>query len=140
MNSIARYIEEEDDDRRIKARFQAPCLDITVRRMGLLGLTKGPIKANCVDINRYGMAVVSPLPLAEGTRILVDFKGKYISQSGVKARIMSVQPYQAGYRLGIQFSYCMDRHLYSRTIDNALSRIEALYRDYRARRHSSSSS
>jgi hypothetical protein len=37
------------------------------------------------------------------------------------------QPYQAGYRVSIQFSYCLDKSSYSRAVDNALSRIEGFY-------------
>lgn len=121
-------------ERRIKARFRAPCLSIQLRRKGVLGWRKNAVRAQCVDINRYGMAIVAPLEMAPGSQLLVDFRGKYISESSVRAEVISARPYGAGYRLSLQFSYCMDRHTYCRSVDNALSRIEALYRGHNSLR------
>lgn len=114
-------------DRRIKDRYEAHCLRIQLRERGFFGREKTRLPVNCIDINRYGLAVVSPRPMEAGTRLLLDFSGKYISESHVAARIVSCHPYQAGYRLGIQFSYCRNHHSYSRAVDNALSRIEGFY-------------
>ncbi|WP_097460702.1 PilZ domain-containing protein [Mangrovitalea sediminis] len=119
----------QESDRRIKTRFSAPCLDIKVRRRGWLGVNGQALNVSCLDINRYGVAVLSPVPLGSGTRLSLDFNGQYITQSSVGGRVMSEYPYRTGYRIGIQFAYCMDRRVYSRAIDNALSRIEALYRN-----------
>ena len=118
----------EDDERRIKDRFAAPCLGVRVRRRGWLRWRSESIQVTCLDINRYGMALLSQVPFNAGTRLTLDFDGKYITQSNVSARVLSVTPAQSGYRLGLQFCYCMDRSKYSRAVDNALSRIEALYR------------
>lgn len=118
----------QTNDRRIKTRFSAPCLDIRVRRRGWLGVSGQVMNVSCLDINRYGVAVLSPVPLGHGTRLSLDFSGKYITQSSVGGRVMSEEPFRCGYRIGIQFAYCMDRRVYSRAVDNALSRIEALYR------------
>lgn len=123
-----------NDDRRIKTRFDAPCLDVHVRRRGLLGWRSEPVQVECININRYGIAVQSGSALGVGARVLMDFSGKYIKQSHVCAKVVSEVPYEDGYRIGIQFSYCMDHRVYSRHIDNALSRIEGLYRQ---RRHQS---
>jgi hypothetical protein len=81
----------------------------------------------CLDINRYGLAVLSPRPVESDARLYLDFEGKYISHSRVAARVVRCQPYQAGYRVSIQFSYCLDKSSYSRAVDNALSRIEGFY-------------
>jgi hypothetical protein len=118
------------DERRIKARFRAPCLNIMLRRKSILGWRKSVIRAQCIDINRYGMAIVTPLEVSPGSRLLVDFRGKYIRESSVRAEVVSGQPYGTGYRMGLQFSYCMNQHTYCRSVDNALSRIEALYRGH----------
>ena len=123
------------EDQRIKPRFKAYCLEVTIRRRGWFGWRKEQIKVTCLDINRYGMAVVSPVPIGKHSKLLVNFRGQYITQSHVRAQVVSEQEYQpGGYRLGVQFCYCMDRRVYSRTVDNALSRIEALYRGKRGRR------
>jgi len=68
------------------------------------------------------------VPVNEGTRLVLDFDGKYIIQSGVRAEVVSANRFQIGFRLRLQFCYCTGRVRYSRAIDNALSRIEALYR------------
>lgn len=123
----------EDDERRIKDRFAAPCLKVEVRRRGWLGWQGEPVRVSCLDINRYGAAILSPLPLQQGTKLNLKFEGKYITQSDVQAEVVSTSPFRTGFRLGLQFCYCTKRALYSRAIDNALSRIEALYR--KSRRH-----
>ena len=76
------------------------------------------------------MAVLCPRPVESGARLYMDFHGKYICESRVAARVISCQPYQTGYRVSIQFSYCFDKKGYSRAVDNALSRIEGLYNRY----------
>ncbi|MGP4845859.1 PilZ domain-containing protein [Marinobacter sp. 1Y8] len=114
-------------DRRIKTRYEAQCLQVQLREKGFLGREKSQAAALCLDINRYGVAVLSPRPLENGCRLLLDFAGKYISETRVSARVVSSYPYQTGYRLGIQFSYCESRNSYSRAMDNALSRIEGFY-------------
>lgn len=123
-----------DADRRIKNRFRAPCLEIGMRRRSLLGWREEAVTLSCIDINRYGIGLQSPVPLGEGMRVQLDFRGKYISQSAVHATVVSVRPYRTGYRLGLHFDYCMDRRLYNRALDNALSRIEALYNKLQSER------
>ncbi|WP_111497824.1 PilZ domain-containing protein [Marinobacter bohaiensis] len=114
-------------NRRIKARFAAPSLRVHLIEKGFLGREKTALDVHCLDINRYGLAVISARPLSPGTRLSLDFSGKYINESGVPAQITSCLPYQAGYRLGIQFRYCCSQQDYTRAMDNALSRIEGFY-------------
>lgn len=114
-------------DRRIKDRYPATCLKVQLRERGFLGRGRNATGVTCLDMNRYGMAALSPRPVEPGTRLYLDFDGKYISESRVAARVVSCLPYQAGFRLSIQFSYCFDKKGYSRAVDNALSRIEGFY-------------
>ncbi|MEE3117373.1 MAG: PilZ domain-containing protein, partial [Pseudomonadota bacterium] len=86
-----------------------------------------PTAVTCLDLNRYGMAVLCPRPVEPGARLFMDFTGKYISESRVGARVVECQPFQTGYRVSVQFSYCRDKNSYSRTVDNALSRLEGFY-------------
>lgn len=124
---MAQKIEKTADDRRIKARFRAPNLTVMLRQKRLLGWRRNAIKAHCIDINRYGMAIIAPLEIVSGSQLLIDFRGKYIYESSVQAEVISSRSCGAGFRLSLQFSYCMDRRTYCREVDNALSRIEALY-------------
>lgn len=117
----------DSPDRRIKDRYEAQCLKVRFRERGFFGREKVPTVVTCLDMNRYGMAVLSPRGIEPGTRLLMDFDGKYISESHVAARVVSVQPFQTGYRVSIQFSYCHEHKGYSRAVDNALSRIEGFY-------------
>ncbi|MDC0663777.1 PilZ domain-containing protein [Marinobacter sp. SS21] len=114
-------------DRRIKTRYSARCLSVNVREQAFFGTRRKPTTVCCLDMNRYGMALLSPRPLDPGARLLLDFDGKYISHSGVAARAVNCRPFQTGFRVGIRFSYCSDKRSYCRTVDNALSRIEGLY-------------
>jgi len=114
-------------DRRIKDRFSASCLRIQLRERALFGRGKQPVAVTCLDLNRYGMAVLCPRPVDSGARLSLDIEGKYISESGVDACVVSCQPFQTGYRVSLQFSYCLDKKGYSRAMDNALSRIEGFY-------------
>lgn len=114
-------------DRRIKDRYPASCLRVQIRERRLLRCTKNPAQVTCLDLNRYGMAVLSPRPIELGTRLLMDFEGKYINESKVCARVVECHPFQTGYRVSVQFSYCLNKKGYSRTVDNALSRIEGFY-------------
>ncbi|SNC75711.1 PilZ domain-containing protein [Marinobacter sp. es.048] len=114
-------------ERRIKDRYPASCLKVQLRERGFLGRGKQPTPVTCLDLNRYGMAVLCPRPVEPGVRLFMDFDGKYINESRVCARVVECQPYQTGYRVSVQFSYCLDKKGYSRAVDNALSRIEGLY-------------
>ena len=105
-------------DRRIKDRYPAMCLKVQLQERGFFGRGKNSTAVTCLDLNRYGMAVLCPRPVESGARLYMDFHGKYICESRVAARV------------SIQFSYCFDKKGYSRTVDNALSRIEGLYNRY----------
>lgn len=121
-------------EQRIQPRFEAPCLSVRIRARRLLGWEKAAHEVDCVDINRYGTALKTDQDLKQGARILLDFRGHYITQSNVCGRVVSrVQEEDGSYRIGVQFNYCVERHNYSRAIDNALSQIEAFCRRQMAR-------
>ncbi|MDX1553449.1 MAG: PilZ domain-containing protein [Marinobacter sp.] len=117
-------------DRRIKDRYPAMCLKVQLQERGFLGRGKNSIAVTCIDMNRYGMAVLCPRPVEVGARLYMDFDGKYIRESRVAAQVVNCQPFQTGYRISLQFSYCFEKRGYSRTVDNALSRIEGFYNRY----------
>lgn len=114
-------------DRRIKDRYPAMCLRVRLRERRFFGRGRKPVAVTCLDMNRYGMAVLCPRPVDPGTTLHLNFDGKYISESRVTAEVVSCQPFQTGYRLSLHFSYCFDQKRYSRAVDNALSRIEGFY-------------
>src|SRR5690554_2071295 len=114
-------------DRRIKERFPASCLTVQLRERGFFGRGKHPIAVTCLDLNRYGMAVLCPRPVDAGVRLFLKIQGKYINEPRVSARVVACEPYQTGFRVSMQFSYCLDKNGYSRSVDNALSRIEGFY-------------
>jgi PilZ domain len=114
-------------DRRIKDRYAANCLKVELQERGFFGRGKNATAVTCLDMNRYGMAVLCPRPVEPGARLYLNFDGKYIRESRVAARVVTCRPFQAGYRVSIQFSYCFEKKGYSRTVDNALSRIEGFY-------------
>lgn len=117
----------DSTDRRIKDRYPASCLKVQLRERGFLGRTGQAMPVTCLDLNRYGMAVLCPRSMEPGARLFMDFEGKYINESQVGACVVECQQFQTGYRISMQFSYCLDKRGYSRAVDNALSRIEGLY-------------
>ncbi|TVP61494.1 MAG: PilZ domain-containing protein [Halomonadaceae bacterium] len=120
---------KEQRDQRIKSRFRANSLTVTIKRRSCLGLVRWSHQTHCLDINRYGVGLISPTPLARGAQVSLDFQGQYITQSGVKAEVVSRKPAkEGGYRLSLRFVYCAYQQAYCRKLDNALSRIEAMYR------------
>jgi hypothetical protein len=114
-------------DRRIKERFPATCLSVQLSERGFFGRGKNPVAVNCLDMNRYGMAVQCPRPVEPGARLYLQIRGKYINEPRVAARVVRCQPWRTGFRVSVQFSYCLDQKRYSRAVDNALSRIEGFY-------------
>lgn len=118
---------KQTQDRRIKSRHAAPCLGVTLRPDGILNVFRKPVDVQCIDINRYGMAIECDTPFREGERVALDFKGKYICKSNIKAVVSSATEIDGTFRYGLTFCYCLDSKLYSREEDNALSRIESLY-------------
>ena len=122
-------ISNNKQERRIKERHSAPCLQVTIRPSGILKWLKNPIDVKCIDINRYGMAVESPNNFRLKEKITLDFKGKYITESNICAVVTSSEEHDGQYRLGVTFSYSTCNRQYSRKIDNALSRIERLYNE-----------
>jgi len=117
-------------DRRIKERFPASCLEVHLRERRFFGRGKNRVTVTCLDLNRYGMAVLCPRPVERGSRLFLDITGKYIKEPRVSARVVSCQPFLTGFRVSLHFSYCLHKDSYSRTADNALSRIEGLYNRY----------
>lgn len=114
-------------ERRIKSRHAAPCLGVTLKSAGMLTIFRRSVEVQCLDINRYGMAIECGTRFREGEKVLVDFRGKYIRQSNIKAVVSSATKVDDVFRYGLTFSYSLDSKLYSREEDNALSRIESLY-------------
>ena len=116
-------------EQRIHPRFHAPCLSVRMRTRRLVGWEKETEAIECLDINRYGMALKTNRRLRPGSFILLDFRGHYITQSDVCSRVVSqVMEGDGSYRVSVQFNYCIERNHYSRSIDNALSQIEAFCR------------
>lgn len=121
-------------EQRIQPRYAAPHLSVRIRSRRLLVWERESHSVECLDINRYGTAILTDEALREDTRLLMDFRGEYITQSDVSGRVMSCVPEGDGrYRVGIQFTYCAISGHYSRAIDNALSQIEAFCRRRMAR-------
>ncbi len=60
-------------------------------------------------------------------RILIHFKGKYISQSNVAGIVTECVEVKEGFRISVVFAYAKSNKDYCRKTDNALSRIESLY-------------
>jgi len=114
-------------DRRIKDRYPASCLRVCLQERGFFGRGRNAIRVTCLDLNRYGMAVLCPRPVAPGARLFLELQGKYINEPRVGARVVDCQRFQTGYRVSVQFSYCLNKRGYSRAMDNALSRIEGFY-------------
>lgn len=114
-------------DRRIKDRYTANCLSVELQKRSFFGRDKQSTPVTCLDLNRYGLAVLCPHPVEPGTRLYLNFTGKYIRESQVAAQVINCLPFQTGYRVSMQFSYCFDQRGYSRAVDNALSRIEGFY-------------
>ena len=114
-------------ERRIKRRHKAPDLKLTIRTTGLKRWLAPTVYANCIDFNRYGMAITSVQRLKAGDCVVISFKGKYILQSNVPAVVTECIQTKTGYRASLRFAYAMDSRKYCRKIDNALSRIESIY-------------
>lgn len=120
-------MKPDSADRRIKARYAAQCLQVNLRERGFFGRGQKPTTVCCLDMNRYGMGLLSPRPIEAGSRLFLDFRGKYISETNVRARVVDCYPYQSGFRVSVQFTNFVSGRSYSRTVDNALSRIEGIY-------------
>ncbi len=121
-------------EQRIQPRFAAPCLSVRIRSRRFLHWEREGRAVECLDINRYGAAILTDGALRRGAVLRMDFRGEYITQSDVGGRVMSCVVDEDGrYRVGIQFTYCAIRGHYSRAIDNALSQIEAFCRRQMAR-------
>jgi len=117
---------QDRQDRRLKVRHRAPDLQVTLSPTGWLRRFRQPVKVRCVDINRYGMALETDQKLRKNERVWLAFKGRYIAESDIEGVVVSTQTCNGHYRYGIAFAYCTYSKLYSREVDNALSRIESL--------------
>jgi len=122
-------------ERRIKRRHKAPDLRISIQSVGITKWFKPSIDVFCLDINRYGMAIKSKKPLKPKEKIVVAFKGKYISQSNVSAVVTECTKVKHKYRISVVFSYSLESKDYCRKTDNALSRIESLYSQHPEKPH-----
>lgn len=123
-------------ERRIKRRHKAPDLKVTVKTTGFKRWFTPSFEVLCLDINRYGMAIQSDKPFKPKDKIILAFKGKYITQSNVPAVVTQSVETAEGYRVSVAFSYALDNKDYCRKLDNALSRIESLYSNHQESRAS----
>jgi len=114
-------------ERRIKRRHQAPDLRIRLHSMGLKKIFSAALEVQCLDINRYGMAIHSRKALRVKEKVLISFKGKYIAQSNIAGEVTECTKVKNIYRISVVFTYAMDHKSYCRKTDNALSRIESIY-------------
>lgn len=117
-------------ERRIKRRHKAPDLRISIQAAGIKKWFSSSLDVRCLDINRYGMAISSKKPLRPKEKILISFKGKYISHSNVVGIVTECVEVKQFYRISVVFSYALDSKDYCRKTDNALSRIESIYNNY----------
>ena len=122
-------------ERRIKRRHKAPDLRISVKSVGLTKLFSPSFDVFCLDINRYGMAIKSKRPLRPKEKVIIAFKGKYISQSNVSAVVTECTKVKNTFRISIVFSYALENKDYCRKTDNALSRIESIYSNSHEKKH-----
>lgn len=124
-------------ERRIKRRHKAPDLRVSLKAAGLKKWFRPSVEVYCLDINRYGMAIETDRLYKAKDRVVISFKGKYITQSNVPGVVTEcVSLNKNRYRLSIVFSYALDSKDYCRRIDNALSRIESLYSNHHQSRAS----
>tara|TARA_R110000850_G_scaffold152840_1_gene276117 strand:+ start:398 stop:802 length:405 start_codon:yes stop_codon:yes gene_type:complete len=114
-------------ERRIKRRHKAPDLRITIQSSGIKKWFSSSLDVRCLDINRYGMAISSKKPLRPKDKILITFKGKYISESNIAGIVTESAEVKNIHRISVVFSYAMESKDYCRKTDNALSRIESIY-------------
>tara|TARA_R110002167_G_scaffold34733_1_gene110994 strand:- start:1718 stop:2122 length:405 start_codon:yes stop_codon:yes gene_type:complete len=114
-------------ERRIKRRHKAPDLRISIQSIGIKKWFSSSLDVRCLDINRYGMAISSKKSLRPKDKILITFKGKYISESNIAGIVTECVEVKNLYRISVVFSYAMDSKDYCRKTDNALSRIESIY-------------
>ncbi len=119
---MRRYLEK-----RIKARHKADSLEVYASFNGLFNLFRGQISVQCVDFNRYGMAIETRRKLKKGEKLHFRFRGPYIHENDIPGFITSVTPSESGYRYGVMFSYTTSQKAYNREVDNAVSRIEAIF-------------
>ncbi|RMF18917.1 MAG: PilZ domain-containing protein [Gammaproteobacteria bacterium] len=113
-------------ERRIKERHHAQHLSVTARAVSWFGVRRAPVCVECVDFNRYGMAIETTHIFRRGERIEFSFRGRYISEQGILGTVVSRTPSRHGTRYGILFAYCQSPRYYTRQTDNALARIERL--------------
>ncbi len=121
-------------ERRIKRRHKAPDLRVTINATGIKRWFRPALLVNCLDINRYGMAVEAAKGFRPKDRVLVSFRGKYIVQSNVEGLVTECVEIEDKFRVSIAFSYALDSRNYCRRTDNALSRIESLYNNHQESR------
>lgn len=122
-NPVKRYL-----DRRIKSRHPADTLSVRAIPAKFFKWFKRPLALTCVDFNRYGMAVECKKLLRKGDRLLFSFRGRYIYENDIEGEVTSITRSGDVYRYGVVFSYTESPKRYSREVDNALSRIEGIYR------------
>jgi len=81
------------------------------------------------------MAIKSKKLFKPKEKIIVAFKGKYISQSNVSAIVTECTKVKNKYRISVVFSYALESKDYCRKTDNALSRIESIYSNSHEKKH-----
>lgn len=132
--ALAWSCQSRESEQRIQPRFAASGLNVRIRAWRLLFWEKKGRPVECLDINRYGTAILTAHPFRNGARLRMDFRGEHITQYNINGRVKSCVQQEGGYyRLGIQFTYWSVPGDYSRAIDNALSQLEGFCRRQMAR-------
>lgn len=74
------------------------------------------------------MAIESHQFFKKGEKLSFRFRGRYIHENGIEGEITSVARSRGVYRYGVIFTYAISPKHYRREVDNAVSRIEGIFR------------
>ena len=92
------------------------------------------MKVDCVDFNRYGMAIETRRKLKKVTNSFSAFADLYIHENDIPGFVTSVTATDSGYRYGIMFAYTTSQKATTVKSTMRYPRIEAIFQPSQSNR------
>ncbi|MDK2777932.1 MAG: PilZ domain-containing protein [Pseudomonadota bacterium] len=114
----------QPNERRFRERYNASPLKLEIRKLGWFGQPKKMHQAIARDFAIGGVAIVTPLKLKPGQKLLVSIENNDHRLQAIPAVVMRSEPLEGDYLCALKFSMGQLPETASRGAYTVLQRLE----------------
>jgi hypothetical protein len=111
-------------NRRKHARYGVGSLQVSLHRMGLLGLFADQVDVRPIDFNATGLAFRHSRLLSPGQPVVMELATEQHRLSQVVGIVRYTTRMKSHFRCGVEFDFEANGHMRSDTVKNTLRAIE----------------